>query len=424
MSIPKRIEDKLIRGRIHLFSHAPFFAQLAMYLKPRLSKHLPTLGVTPDGTLWMNPDFVEQANVQDMVWILAHEVGHLFTMTAARCPEAADKMWFNIASDVAINYLITDCSNLRLPREELIKPWHKTYKPELEKYEGWITERIYYDLVKEAGNQAQQSCSGKHGQGDGPCDGSCEDGEETDESGGNQSGSGSGSHYWHDDSASRCGHGKKKMTEEQAAQWRQRAASAATTAKAAGKLPGALDKFICDLLYPKKDWRKELAFTINAAMKGRWTWRKIGRRTASTVRTPGRDPEPPTACIYCDTSGSMSDEDLVRCFSEGAEIARICGGRVWLILGDAEIYYNDYAERDAFKKLPVQRGGTDFRPIFDAIAESDKPMPQLFIGFTDLCGPFPASAPDFPVIWCVPENDYNDASSSRAPWGKVIGIEL
>ena len=130
-TLPKDIDDKMIRARLYLFTHAPFFAQLAMYLKPRLTTTIPTLGVQADGVLWMNPDFVRKASVVDMVWIIAHEVGHLFTMTQARQPDAASRMWFNIAADVVINYLITDCSGIRLPSADLIKPWHKTYQPEL-----------------------------------------------------------------------------------------------------------------------------------------------------------------------------------------------------------------------------------------------------------------------------------------------------
>ena len=421
-TLPKEIEDKLIRARLYLFTHSPFWAQLAMYLRPRLTTHIPTIAVQADGTLWMNEEFIRKASVVDMVWLLAHEVGHLFTMTHARKPDTASHMWFNIAADVVINYLITDCSGIKLPSSDLVKPWHKQYKPELEKYEDWITERVYYDLMKDAENQ--DACDGNHSKdGSGPpCDGSCESPGEGDESGGNQSGSGSEAPNWHDDSATRCGAGKDKMTEEQASEWKQRAASAAATAKAAGKLPAAIDQFICDLLQPKQDWRKELKFQMTAFMKGRWTWRKIGRRTAATVRTPGRDPEPPVACCYFDTSGSMSDDELIRCFSEGAAIARICGGNLWLILGDAVIYYNGDADPEAFRNLPVQRGGTDFRPIFEAIAESDRPPPQLFVGFSDLGGPFPESPPDFPVIWCVPEVEGN--TNAEAPWGRVISVQM
>jgi predicted metal-dependent peptidase len=414
--------DKFIKARVKLLVDFPFFAQLAMYLDPHISRGLPTAGVDPKGKLWINPDFIDKAEIEDMVFIIAHEVMHLVDMCHDRFPAGGCHTCWNKANDVAINRLILD-SNIQLPRPEFIKPLCKECSSDYAKYDNMITEKIYHDMY--CNQDHSDPDDGESGEGD--QDGENQGGEgDQDGDGGQKEGPGrdcgaspAGSNEWWDDSGCRCKKGK--MSDEDAAKWKQRAAAAAATAKGRGNMPGNLEEFMTTLLAPRQNWRKELRIASSHYLKGRWTWRKVGRRTAGVVRTPGRDPAPPLAVIYTDTSGSMSDDELQRCFSEAAEIVKQVGGKCRLLLGDAEIYYDGDVDMEALKKLPVQRGGTDFRPIFEKLAETST-VPDIFIGFTDLGGPFP-DRPDFVnrVIWCVPKhNEYK----GEAPWGRVIEVEL
>ena len=61
-------------------------------------------------------------------------------------------------------------------------------------------------------------------------------------------------------------------------------------------------------------------------------------------------------------------------------------------------------------------GGTDFNPVFDWVAQEGM-EPDALVYFTDLCGPFPKKAPDYPVIWCA-------TTKQEAPFGKTIHIDV
>ena len=81
--LSKAQDDKIIKARMWLFTHHPFFAQLAMYLDPRLDEQCPTMGVEANGTLWCNPKFLDDATVDDLVFVICHEVTvHSHSVTA------------------------------------------------------------------------------------------------------------------------------------------------------------------------------------------------------------------------------------------------------------------------------------------------------------------------------------------------------
>lgn len=436
--LSQEIEDKIIKARVRLYMQFPFFAILAQHLHPVGSNALPTVGVTIDGTMYVNPTFGDKANEDDWVFILAHEVMHLVTLTHQRMPMGAIHVVWNQASDCVINEIIVE-AGIALPREELIKP---IYGGKYEKYKEWIAEAIYRDLIKnmddcpmcKSQNKKGQQQAGESGNEQSGGAGDTEDQDSGDESGGGgkcpihdpstdhqcpvSGGSGEGDTEWWDGTGSACGEGD--ITHEQMEEWKGRAVSAAAAARSEGRMPGCLEKFVTDLLKPKKDWRRELRIAAWTMLKGKWTWKKIGRRTAGIgVRTPGRNPKPPLAAVYIDTSGSMSDEECRRNLSETAEIIRQGGGRGRLLLGDSEIYYDGEVNVSELGNLPVQRGGTDFRVLFDKFRTGEQP--KILIGFTDCCGPFPATPPDFPVIWCRPK----DASYKQdPPWGKLIEVEV
>ena len=420
-------KKKLAKARYTLYGMHPFFAQLAQYLKPQPCKFIPTMGVDANSNLYVNEDFLESLDEKSVLWVLAHEAMHMVTMTHGRKPEGANHIVWNIASDASINMLITDEAHIPIINEKIAKP---IYGGKWTKYKGATTEAIYFDIMKDPMGTIGISLEDLMSQnGDGG------EGGEGGSSGGVKKGDLKGK--WWDDTASRLG--KKGnaqgmdengnavsdggMTEEQKSQWKQRIASATAAAKSAGKLPGgALADYLTKILEAKKDWRRELRSLAMTALRSQWTWKIPGRRSGSKIRTPGKEKGVPTAICYIDTSGSQSDEDIQRCLSETAKIFKICGGKGHLILGDAKIYFSGEMKAENLSHLPeVQRGGTDFRVIFDHIEETFKKKPSLLVGFTDCMGPFPDRAPSYPVIWCVPKSG---SGNSDAPWGRQIEVEV
>jgi predicted metal-dependent peptidase len=432
MVVSKWLMDKEIKARIELYRRHPFFATLAQHLEVVETKAIPTAAVTWNNSLLINPDFAKKLDHKGMVFVNAHEVMHIVTACFDRRPPGADNIVWNQANDIRINQMIHYDSEMEVPDPEVIKPLG--IGPDFEKYKDnqWQTELIYRDLMQnrpeesncpfcgKGENEGEDEGSEGGGQGSGEDNSDCPfHGDDCDNHGHSTGSDADGDYegYWWDDSAERIK--KDKPTEQQKEEWRKRISSAAAKAKSAGQLPGGLEAFVTDILHPKHDWRQVLLNSVRSSLKGRWTWRKTGRRTAGIVRTPGRDPKPPEALIYIDTSGSMSDDELRRAIAEIAEILRLTGGKGRLLLGDAEIYYDGEIDIGSLTNLPIQRGGTDFRPVFDKIAEGT--TPKIFVGFSDLCGPFPENAPDYPVIWCVPKSEYGMGS---APWGETIEVDL
>jgi predicted metal-dependent peptidase len=58
-------------------------------------------------------------------------------------------------------------------------------------------------------------------------------------------------------------------------------------------------------------------------------------------------------------------------------------------------------------------GGTDFRPVFDYIAQADL-QPACLIYLTDLDGAFPQEDPGYPVLWV------SNCDTRKAPFGDIV----
>lgn len=410
-------KTKLAKARYTLYKKQPFFWQLIHYLKLRPSKVIPTAAVDINGNMPFNMKLFDECDNDDLTFILAHELMHLVTTTHKRFPVGADFRLWNIASDIAINKIIIDKAGI--PNIKVLKC---LYGPDFAKYDNWTTEKIYYDLL-ENGCKAIKVIK---------CKGECQQGDQDDDGQGKPDPNGCPGHhysgnmknphqkggdfdgYWWDDSGAEVSKGGKE-DEQKAEQWRQRVASA----KQAGRVSGEFEDFLTSLMQPQRDWRKELRQFVSTNLRRKGTWMRPGKRTTGLgIRTPSKDRENPTCVAYCDTSGSMSDETLRACLSEVSAICNLSGGKVRLILGDSEIYYDGMIENSDFSKLKVKRGGTDFCVLFDHIAKSDDKAPKLLIGFTDAYGPFPEKHPDYPVIWVLLKD-----KSAVPPWGHVIEIE-
>lgn len=131
----------------------------------------------------------------------------------------------------------------------------------------------------------------------------------------------------------------------------------------------------------------------------------------------------PADIVFCiDTSGSMSDHDLALIIGEINSLRESNPSKLTIVQCDAAI--QDIKEFEAgdgtsdIEKLCIKgRGGTDFRPVFEWIKnEVDNPMPILVFA-TDGFGMFPATFPEFPVVWIV---DPTGRPNTEFPFGSVF----
>src|SRR3990167_4867456 len=137
--------DLVVKARIKLCTHQPFYGVLAMQLSIRETREIPTFA-TDGKTIMYNPEFVSELNSRDfnlVIAAVAHEAEHIARLHLLRCGPR-DPRLYNIAGDYLINLTLKDCG-LPIDTGWLID----------EQYRGLSTDEIY-DLLKQEQQQQPQ----------------------------------------------------------------------------------------------------------------------------------------------------------------------------------------------------------------------------------------------------------------------------
>ncbi len=212
--------------------------------------------------------------------------------------------------------------------------------------------------------------------------------------------------------------------EEQA--WDEAMHQALSLAKAQGKSPGAVEETIRGAHASVLDWRTLLRRYMTDAARSDYSWTLPNRRFIDgglylpSIRSEGID----TIAVIIDTSASLPTRTLAAFWNEVREIAaELQPETVFVLQVDAALQdAADYAAGDLPEEIALKgRGGTDFRPGFEWIAEQGL-RPSCCLYFTDMeCDTYPEDAPDYPILWC----DWGAAAGtwgSPPPWGEHISI--
>ena len=88
----------LDRAKVSLVTQHPFFASILMKRGIVYDNTIPTAAVDQRGIIYANPYFVNSLSVDQAVFLLAHEVGHVIGQHAARRGARQAAKW-NIAGD-------------------------------------------------------------------------------------------------------------------------------------------------------------------------------------------------------------------------------------------------------------------------------------------------------------------------------------
>ena len=72
-----KVEDKIIRAKVHLQAQNPFFAYLVMNLKIKEDKTISSMAVDNTGNLYYNSKWVDKLSDNEIKGVLSHEVLHL-----------------------------------------------------------------------------------------------------------------------------------------------------------------------------------------------------------------------------------------------------------------------------------------------------------------------------------------------------------
>lgn len=364
----------MMRAVTALVLESPFFGSLALRLRLQADSSCDTAW-TDGAAIGFNPEFVASLRHDELTALVAHEVMHVAAGHPWRIGGRDAKRW-NKAADYAINGEL-QAAGFQLPAGGLLDA----------QYTGKGAEWVYDRLPAEQDDGAG-------------------------------SGSGSGS------SDAPAGEVRPAPAPSQdpdapsQADWQQAVQQAANVAKARGELPGGLERFAADAAAPSVDWRSVLQRFVQQAARADYTWtRPSARYLPRGLYLPSlQSHELGPIAVGIDVSGSVDDVLLAQFSAELQTIlddARPSELRV--IYCDARVQRREtYVAGDRVELRACGGGGTDFRPVFDAL-EADDDAPVALVYLTDLYGTFPTDAPEFPVLWAA-------TSRQTAPWGETVRV--
>lgn len=139
------MEQKLSKACVHLLVRHPFFGHLVHQFERIITPFVKTAMVTHDGRMLFNPDFVCKCSVDELVFLVAHEVMHIVMAHAVR-RGPRDPHLYNIACDAVIN-------------ETLIEEYVGAFIPggiRMDGAQNTTSELIYKQLVDEYSKHACQ----------------------------------------------------------------------------------------------------------------------------------------------------------------------------------------------------------------------------------------------------------------------------
>ncbi len=375
------------KARAQLLLKHPFFATLLLNTPVEVVPGICEYAATDMQKIYLNPDYVKVATIDDLMSDLSHEVAHNALMHGPRLEGRNRDLW-NIAADYAINLMLEE-QGFKAPKGGWLVD---------KKYTGWSADKIYDHLRKEAQKQPQP------GQGQPGCGkpGSGQPGLAKDRMHGDLlpvPGT--------TDPAQRAGVVRKMQ---------QKVAQAAMAAKAAGKLHGSLASMVNEFLDPKVPWVDVLREYLMRIVKDDESWTRRNRRFRD-VYLPARHSERMGPIVIIgDSSGSIwaSPEELKQFASEIQAIAdQVQPEHIRLIWADTKVAGEEVFENGQPLKFDVKGGGgTDMRVPLTYVEQYD---PEVVILLTDGYTPWPRCEPPYPLIVCC-------STETNVPVGSVIRL--
>lgn len=377
--------ERLQIARIKLQRQAPFYGFLALQLKLIEQPSVGTAGVDGKGRMYYSPEFIDKLDTEELVFLFAHELGHLVFDHITRKGSRNHMLW-NMAGDYVIN--------LTLEKDNVGKFIEGGLKDD--KYKGMTADEVY-ELLKKDMEQAMK------------------DYQKSQESGGSDS-----HEMWGEGAAD-----GKEMTEEEkqavSKKWQQAAVSAAHAAKAAGKeVPEAFRGLIAELTEGKISWRDLVREKIKAQNKEEQTWSKVNRRRQlGQFNAPGQAPgEKVSFLVALDVSGSftqqMVNDAMSEVYSATREFEEVT---IDVIQWDTRVYaHKVFTQDNAEEMLQYQiegGGGTDITCLHEWLINERKEPAQIFV-FTDLYFNYIPDHGIAPTTFIVIGND------AAPPYGEAV----
>jgi predicted metal-dependent peptidase len=406
--------QELAKAGRTLMLKEPFYGLFLIGLNKEMSKSIPTACVAKDGInlkLVVNPEYMEKQDPTTRVAILKHEMLHIAMQHLGMFDQFSDKKLLNVAADLEINqYISTELKGSTWEGLDIKDGEFKGVKLPLK-----AGTRTYYDLLQkeldEYDKQQQSSGQGSGSNNGGNGDVAGDEKDQTSNSGGG-SGEGEGFAEWFRSGGNGEEHSlweefenlseaEKKLIQKQIDH--QLKDVAEQTKRSRGTVPGELSSYI-EKLFEKVeaviDWKQYLRRfgTRSAKIETKKTRKKpnirFGSGPAIKIK-PKRN-----TLVAIDTSGSVSDQDLIEFFNEIDAIHKT-GTTVTIMECDSYVHRTYQYEGNKQDVLRVcGRGGTSFDPVMEEIFKAPGKYQNL-IYLTDGYAPAPQRVPMVPILWVI-----------------------
>jgi predicted metal-dependent peptidase len=421
MSDRADVLTKLGAARTRLILEKPFIGALVMHLPlvPADPAWCDTIA-TDARAFYFNPGYIAGLDFAQTQFVLAHEAMHCALAHFARRSHRSQRRW-DIAADYAVNLLLID-DGLKPPPGALVNAEFRGLSAE-EIYplippdpaDRTLDRHLFDEPVSPQGGCTNPVGADRHAKAPGET-------AETDtvtpqrvpdeswDDAGNEARS-------HAGTATPRALGTRER-DELAHQWQGRVAAAAQQARHAGRIGESWLRTIDALLQPRLPWRQLLARYMMSLARDDYSFQRVSRRDGDAL-LPRLASGEVDLCIVLDTSGSIGSEELAQFAAEIDALKGQIRARVTLHACDERLDARGPWIYQAWEPLVVPErisggGGTSFVPAFEWITAA-RLHPDLMLYFTDADGEFPASAPDYPVIWLV-------KGRGKVPWGERIQL--
>ena len=387
------LENRIRKAKIHMLVEHKLYGKLLMHIKTVFSDKHDTAWSNYMDIIYINPEFLSRISEEELIYVLEHLLLHII-LAQFEEHDKEDEAHYK-AEDIVINATLLK-NNWLEKRSISLKDYggeqkHKTPGG----VEGWMrTVDEVYEEIRESN--------------------------ESSDTGGKDS-----QEPWDH-------HGQKDVNNKQEfrikwSKWIKEAMSSCNeVAMGAGIIPKKLLRAIDEESDVRNDWRILLNEFIQEEVYD-YSFNPPDRRyDDSEFFLPEfneKDTIVKKILFMIDTSGSMSDEEVSKCYSEVKGAIDQFDGKLagWLGFFDREIVEpKEFVDEIEFKRIrPWGCGGTSFDIIFEYVEEKmmDDPPVSIVI-LTDGDAQFPGieEAMGIPVLWVI------DNDRVTPPWGKVARI--
>lgn len=416
----KECSRRLLMSRMRLLSSRPFYGLLLMHMRFALDTECET-AYTDGVKIAFSPEFMGELSDNELDFVLMHEIMHVALFHCFRGLDG-DPYNFNVACDIVVNSNIMNAagnaSAITLSNYGVsmhIAPDGK---------EGYLytAEEVYAMLPSQKKKRAEQSNDGSNGdEGGDRSDPNAKKGKK------GKSKAESGNGGWDDHS-----HWSEGDQSDVLDEWKKHLNDAATVlsiedpSNSCGSVPVGVQRLLERLRRPQLDWRSILNDFVQEEICD-YSFSPPDRRFGdSPFFLPDfneKDEKVENILFMVDTSGSMSDSDILAAYTEISGALEQFKGKLSASLGffDAKVYDPIPFDNvnDLIKIRPIGGGGTNFHVVFDYVKDNllDDP-PKSIIILTDGYADFPKEKAAFgiPVLWLINNKDVTP------PWGKIARI--